>query len=519
MKSGIAAQRAAPGTTAPRSRFRVAVIGAGFSGLSVAHALVEAGIRDFVVLERANSIGGVWRDNTYPGVACDVPSHLYSLSFAPNPGWRRAFSSGEEIRNYLEWVAASRGLAPFIRLGEKVEDALWDPESLCWRIETDKGSLSADVLVGCSGPLTEPVFPDVPGLGFFEGRMLHTNRWDSGYDFSGGRVAVIGTGASAVQVVPELQKVAERLIVVQRTPGWVVPRPNREVSSAERRLLAAVPALAKAMRARQFLVRDLLNYRMIRRNPVIRRAFERASRSLLERQVKDPELRRRLTPGYEIGCKRVLVSSDFYPALAAPNTELLTGGLCEVRPRSVVTPDGSEREVDAMVFATGFETSSPEVYKNIRGRDGRSMSEVWGGRPRLHRATTVAGFPNFFNLCGPGTGSGHGSMVFKAEAQTAYLLRALRTMERRNIATLEVRQTAEDRYMDRTAEDLEKTVWAKGGCRSWYLDAGGAPTLMWPRTMWGFRRMLGSFDAENYLPGYARGPERNVEQTEGGSLL
>lgn len=477
---------------------RVVVIGAGFSGLSVATRLRERGEEDFVVLERAASVGGVWRDNTYPGAACDVPSHLYSLSFAPNPEWDRSFSAGDRIQAYLESVVEDRELGPWISLREDLLDAAWDEETGSWRVTTSRRRLTADVLVACAGPLTEPIFPNVPGMERFRGKVFHTARWDHGHDLQGERVAVVGTGASAVQVIPEIRKVVSQLIVFQRTPGWVVPRRDRDVPEGEKRVLRAFPRLTGLYRLGQFIVRDGMNYRMIRRNRLIRRLFEAGSRSHLRKQVSDPELRAKLTPNYEIGCKRVLISNDFYLALASPNVELIASGVREVRNRSLVTDDGTEREVDAIVFATGFETTSSPILSRIRGRAGRSIDDVWHGRPRFHRATTIAGFPNFFNVCSAGTGSGHGSMIWKAESQTAYVMDALRVMRERDLSSIEPRSDAQDRYMQWVDDDLAETVWARGGCRSWYLDDAGRPSLMWPRTMWGFRRMLRRFDPENY---------------------
>ncbi len=492
---------------------RVVVIGAGFSGLSVAYRLRETGEEGFVVLEKGASIGGVWRDNTYPGVACDVPSHLYSLSFAPNPEWDRAFSSGARIREYLESVADDYGLWPWISLREELLEAVWDDEESLWRVTTTQRRLNADVLVSCAGPLTEPIYPDVAGLGRFGGKTFHSNRWDHGHDLSGERVAVVGTGASAVQIVPELQPLVEKLVVFQRTPGWVVPRPDREVPELEKRVLRRFPALTRLYRTGQYLVRDLLNYRMIRRNKVFRRLFQAKARSFLEEQVKDPDLRARLTPNYEIGCKRVLITNDYYPALDSPNVELLDSGVEEIREHSLVAGNGTEHAVDAIVFATGYDTTAPTVYKRIRGRHSRSIDEVWGGKPHFHRATTVAGFPNFFNVCGPGTGSGHGSMIWKAESQTAYVLDALRTMRGKNLASVEVRPEVQDQYMQWVGDDLDETVWSRGGCQSWYLDEGGKPSLMWPRTMWGFRRMLRRFDVEHYRVRTARPPERRTTRS------
>jgi cation diffusion facilitator CzcD-associated flavoprotein CzcO len=493
---------------------RVVVVGAGFSGLSVASGLRERGEEDFVVLERGESVGGVWRDNTYPGVACDVPSHLYSLSFAPNPEWDRAFSPGAQIKNYLESVVSDRALKPWISLREELLDAAWDDDAEVWRIATSERRLSADVLVSCAGPLTEPVFPDVPGLERFRGKTFHTSRWDGEHDLSGERVAVVGTGASAVQVVPEIQPQVGRLVVFQRTPGWVVSRPDRQISDREKCVLRAFPQLVWLYRFGQFAVRDLVNYRMIRRSRLLRRFLEKASRRLLEEHVDDPELRAKLTPEYEIGCKRVLITNDFYPALTKPNVELVASAVREVREGSLLAGDGPDREIDTIIFATGFETSESPILSRIRGHGRRSIDEVWNGRPLFHRATTIVGFPNFFNLCSAGTGSGHGSMIWKAESQTAYVMDALRVMGERNLSSFEVRPDAQDRYMRWVNEDLDGTVWARGGCRSWYLDDGGRPSLMWPRTMWGFRRMLRRFDAEHYLLRSAREAGREVERGE-----
>lgn len=480
------------------SNFRVVVAGAGFSGLSVANSLLSEGERDFVVLERGHTVGGVWRDNTYPGVACDVPSHLYSFSFAPNPGWDRYFSGGASIQRYLEEVAENRGVWPWIRFGEELIEAAWDDSEELWRITTSRRTLTASVFVSCTGPLTEPRYPDIPGLDRFQGTMLHSSRWDHGHDLTGERVAVVGTGASGVQIIPRIQPLAESLTVFQRTPGWVVPRKDREISAFEKRALELFPALVKLYRLGQFGFRDLLSYRMIRRNPLVRRMFERASRNLLQEQVSDPGLRAKLAPDFEIGCKRVLITDDYYPALDQPNVEVVASGVREVRETSLVAGDGTEREVDAIVFATGFETTESPVLSRIRGRDGRTLDELWDGRPRFHRATTVAGFPNFFNVCGAGTGSGHGSMVFKAESQTAYVMDALRLMRERNLVSVEVSAESQDEYMRRVGEELDETVWTLGGCRSWYLDDAGRPTLMWPRSMLGFRRMLRRFDHESY---------------------
>lgn len=488
----------ASGDSRTASHVHIAVVGAGFAGLGVAHNLIQRGIEDFTILERAHSVGGVWRDNTYPGAACDVPSHLYSLSFAPKPDWERTFSRGPQIREYLEAVARDEGLEPRIRFGEDVSDATWNEDAGRWELTTTNLSLTADVLISCAGPLTEPTYPDVPGLDSFAGLTFHSNRWDHEHDLTDRRVAVIGTGASSVQLVPEIQKLAKRLVVFQRTPGWVLPRIDRRVTALERRLLQRVPALTKLIRAGQYLVRDALHFPMIQRHPHTRAMAQGQSQMMLRRQIADPQLRTALTPNYEIGCKRVLLSNEWYRALAQPNVDVVPHALTGVGEHTVTAADGSAHEVDAIVFATGFETTGSPVFARIRGGDGRSIGEVWGTRPRFHRATTMAGFPNMFLMCGPGTGLGHGSMIWQMEAQMTYLMDALALMRDRQLSRLEVRPEAQDGYMGWVHSELDETVWSKGGCDSWYLDDSGRPTALWPETMWGFRQMLRRFDVENY---------------------
>lgn len=469
---------------------RVAVIGAGFSGIAMAAGLRRAGVEDFVVLERAADVGGVWRDNTYPGAACDIPSQLYSLSFAPNPEWRRSFSRGDEIWDYLRRVAGEQGIRPHIRFRREVRDAAWDDGGQRWRIVTGEETLTAQILIDCAGALTEPAIPDLPGLASFTGTVFHSARWDHGHDLTGDRVAVVGSGASAIQFVPEIQPRVGELRIFQRTPGWVIPRIDRPTSALQRRLLGAVPALARLLRAGQFLYFDVLLYPIIRRSRAARVLSQGISQAMLRRQVKDPALRAKLTPSFEIGCKRILVSNDWYRAVTQPNVEVVPHGLSEVRERSVVAADGSEYRVDTIIFATGFHVADAPIAERIRGRDGRSLGAVWGGAPRTYRATQVAGFPNYFRLCGAGTGLGHGSQVWLMEAQVDYVLDVLRAMTERGLSSVVVREEAQDAYLREIDSELDATVWMAGSCTSWYLDSGGRASVMWPRSMRAFRRML-----------------------------
>jgi cation diffusion facilitator CzcD-associated flavoprotein CzcO len=471
---------------------RVAVIGAGFSGVAAAVALAQEDV-DFIVVERAGDVGGVWRDNTYPGVACDIPSHLYSFSYAPNPEWSRTFAGGAQIGSYIRAVAEEHGVLDRFRFGQELLDASWDDERQRWSISTTDLELTADVLVDAAGPLTEPRIPSIPGMESFPGTIFHSARWDHDHDLAGERVAVVGTGASAIQFVPEIQPVVGHMTVFQRTPGWVVPRFDRDTSALERRLLRLVPGATRVQRLVQFAVRDGLHFRLIRRNRVFRGVMQALSRRQLRRQVPDAALREKLTPDYEIACKRILISNTWYRALAQPNVDVVASGVREVRGNTVVGADGSECEVDTIILGTGFEVLPPPVTERIFGRDERSLADVWRSRLHHYRAVEIAGFPNYFRLAGVGCGLGHGSLVFQIESQTAYLVDALRAMRDRGLASVEVSQQAQDDYVRFLRAELAGTVWMGGGCQSWYQDANGETTSMWPRSMWSYRQLMREF--------------------------
>jgi cation diffusion facilitator CzcD-associated flavoprotein CzcO len=474
----------------------IAIVGSGFSGLGMAIRLKQAGMNDFVVLERADEVGGTWQANTYPGCACDVPSHLYSFSFAPNPGWTQTYSPQPEIWSYLRRCADEFGIRPHVRLGCAVESATWLAAERRWELETSQGTIRARVLVAGMGPLTEPRIPDLPGLEAFEGDVFHSARWNHDADLAGKRVASIGTGASAIQYVPAIQPVVEQLHVFQRTPPWVMPHSNRPISRGEQRLYRAFPLLQRLMRGGIYAARELLVFGFVKR-PRLMKVVERIARKHLERQVPDPELRARVTPEYTIGCKRILPSNRWYRALGKPNVELVTEGVSEVRARSIVAADGSEREVDAIVFGTGFQVTDIPAAHRIRGRGGRLLDDVWQGSPRAHLGSTVEGFPNLFFLLGPNTGLGHSSMVYMIESQIAHVMDALRLMRERGAATIEVRAEAQDRYNAGLERRLQGTVW-NTGCASWYLDRTGRNATIWPDWTWRFRRRTARLDPAEY---------------------
>ncbi|MGY1668408.1 flavin-containing monooxygenase [Geodermatophilus sp. SYSU D00696] len=477
---------------------RVVVVGSGFSGIGAAVALRRAGIDDFVVLERADGLGGTWRDNTYPGAACDVPSHLYSFSFAPKKDWSHVYSRQAEIRGYLEQVAAEHGVLPHLHCGTDVVAGRWDDDALLWRLETTRGSLTADVLVSGAGCLVEPHLPEVPGIETFRGPAFHSARWDHSVDLAGKRVAVVGTGASAAQFVPELQKTAARVVVVQRTPPWVIPRADRAYTEREHRLQAVVPGFLRLARGLQYLNREA-RLRAFIGGGRLRSLFEKQSLAFLERQVPDPELRARLTPDYAIGCKRVIVSDDYLPALTRPNVQVVASPVTEVRPHSVVAADGTEHEVDVIVYGTGFRVMDIPLAHRLTGREGRTLQEEWDrSGVQAHRGTTVAGFPNLFLLFGPNTVLGHTSVVLMIEAQIRYVVAALRTMREAGADVLEVRRSAQEAYDARLQTELTDTVWNAGGCRSWYRDEQGRNFTLWPTHTVTFMRQMRRFDAESY---------------------
>lgn len=478
-------------------RTSVLVVGTGFAGLGTAVRLLESG-RDVVVIERGDGVGGTWRDNRYPGCACDVPSHMYSFSFAPNPDWTRAFSAQPEIETYLQRVARERGVLPHVRFRTELLAARWDDAAATWTVETSRGTVVADVLVLGTGGLSDPSVPSLPGLERFTGTTFHSATWDEGHDLTGERVAVIGTGASAIQFVPHVQQRAARMTVFQRTAPWVMPRRDRAIGPRERALYRKVPAVQKLSRAGIYVGREswLIGFTM---QPAVMRLAERMARRLLEKQVPDPVLRDKLTPRYRLGCKRVLLSNDYYPALSQPNAQVVTAGIAEVRERSVVDSDGTEHEVDTIIFGTGFRVTNPPVAERITGRDGCTLADVWAANGMsAYLGTTVAGFPNLFFLVGPNTGLGHNSIVYMIESQIAYVVDALAQMDSRGLVAVEPRSDVQDEWNRSLQDDLKGTVWNSGGCSSWYLDAAGRNTTLWPTFTLPFRRRLARFDVAAY---------------------
>ena len=483
---------------------RVAIVGSGFAGIGMAIRLKQMGVASLTVYEAAGDIGGTWRDNDYPGAACDIPSHLYSFSFAPNPSWSRTFGSQREILDYLKRCARDHGVEPLIRCNARVTKARFDDDARVWHLDiatapdgSTHETVEADVVIAANGPLSRPAMPGIAGIERFGGALFHSARWDHTYPFEGKTVAVIGTGASAVQFIPHLQRRAARLCVFQRTPPWIMPRPDRTISPHAQgafRWLPLAQQIARWMiywrheaRALAFIV-----------NTQWMQGPMRFSTSYLARRVQDPVLRAKLTPNYLLGCKRVLLSSDYYPALTQPNVDVVTTPIREIVEDGLVTDDGRHWPVDAIVCGTGFQVADAGAPFPIIGAHGADLDARWRANgPQAYLGTSIAGFPNFFMMIGPNTGLGHNSMVYMIESHMAYSARSLRRLCERGARTREVRETVEHAYNERLQNAFRGTVWMSG-CRSWYLSKRGRNTTLWPGFSFAFRRLTRRVKANHY---------------------
>jgi cation diffusion facilitator CzcD-associated flavoprotein CzcO len=475
----------------------VAIIGAGFGGLGAAIRLRQKGFHDFLVFDQADDVGGTWRDNSYPGCACDVPSHLYSFSFALNPSWSDTFSGQAEIWDYLRDCVTRYGLTQRLRLGHRVTEAAWDDAAHRWRITTSRGDYTARVLISATGPLSDPAFPDIDGLDSFRGTVFHSARWRHDHDLTGRRVAVIGTGASTAQFVPEIQPQVAHLTVFQRTPAWVLPRMTRRITAVEKAIYRHVPGAQRLTRTVLYWGRECWAVGFL--HPRINRAAQRFAKRYLRRQVPDGDLRAKLTPTYVMGCKRILLSNDYWPALTRDNVEVVTEKIQRVEPTGIVTTDGVTHPVDTIIFGTGFHVTDPPIMAFVRGRNGRTLAQAWTPTMRAHLGTTVHGFPNLFLLLGPNTALGHSSVVLMIEAQTKQVLKALQHLRRTGAATIEPTVEAQRRHTEHVDDAMAGTVWTSGGCVSWYLDATGRNSTLWPGYVTGFRLRLARFRASDYV--------------------
>ena len=494
----LAEQTASTGQAARPVHTRALIIGTGFSGLGMAIELQKRNV-EFLILEKADEIGGTWRDNTYPGCACDIPSHMYSFSFEPKADWTHLWSFQPEILDYLKGVTEKYGLRRYIRFGSHVDRAHWDDDENRWHVFTKDGrEFVAQFVISGAGGLHIPLIPDFEGLDEFTGAAFHSAQWDHSVDLTGKKVAVIGTGASAIQIVPEIVKDVAELKVFQRTPAWVMPRPNNPIPKWLRDVFATVPGTRAAMRAGIYWIHEGVGFAMTK-EPRLLKIGELLGKWNIRKSVKDPELRRKLTPSYRAGCKRILNSDTYYRGIADPKTEVVTEAITRFTPRGIVTADGTERELDVVVFATGFHVTDSYTYVHIKGPGGEDLVDRWNreGIAAL-RGITVADMPNLFFLLGPNTALGHNSVVFMIESQIRYAAQAIAAVDKAGAEALAPTREAQDRYNEKLQRDLAGTVFNTGGCRSWYLDEHGVNRTLWSGMTWQYWFATRHFDPKEY---------------------
>jgi cation diffusion facilitator CzcD-associated flavoprotein CzcO len=472
----------------------VLIVGTGFGGIGTAVELKRAGFTDFTILESAAEPGGVWRDNTYPGAACDIPSPLYSFSFEPNPRWPKRFSRQPDILAYLRGVITKYGLEPHIRYGTEVTGAAFDDG--VWRVETKTGeTYEATVFVPAVGQLSRPVLPDIPGRDRFAGAAFHSARWDHGAELTGKRVAVIGTGASAVQFVPELRKHAKHVTVFQRTPPYVLAKSDPTYRGWQHWLFEHLPPTQLLGRLRIFLLAEYATYAMTR-HPALAKMFELRTAQLRRRHIKDPELRAKLAPDYPLGCKRILFTNDYLPALAEPDVDVETARISEITATGVRTEDGVEHEADVIVYGTGFAATDFLAPVDVRGLGGRSLKEAWSGGARAYLGITVPGFPNMFCVYGPNTNLGAGSIIYMIERQARYIRQAVEQLARPGVSSLDVHPEVEARYDEEVQARLGRSVWS--ACANWYRQADGRVTTNWPGLVTEYDRRTRRLDPADF---------------------
>ncbi|MEY2838871.1 MAG: hypothetical protein RJB60_1170 [Pseudomonadota bacterium] len=467
----------------------VIIIGAGFGGLGSAIQLQKAGIQNFTVLERAQDVGGTWRDNQYPGAACDIPSKLYSYSFEPKAQWGGTYAGSREILSYIQQVADKHALREKIRFGQTVASMAFDDTQGHWTVHTEAGDVfEARSVIMAAGGLANPSYPNIPGLESFEGHRIHSARWDHGYDFTGKRVGVIGTGASAVQLIPELVKVAGHVKVFQRTPAWVLPKAH----------LRALDWVKPAARQALFWGHEAMALGLVWRSP-LSALLEGRARGHLKRQVSEPWLRRQLTPSFKMGCKRVLISNDYYPALQKPNCKLLTWPIDRIAPQGIRTVEGIEHQLDCIVFATGFDAPKAKAPFEIKGLQGRDLGQTWQQGAQAFKSVTVSGFPNLYIILGPNSGPGHNSALFYMEAQMRYAVQGIATLRQQGLKYLDVKPEVQGAHNEALQRRLARTNW-NSGCKSWYLTESGFNATMYPGFATQFANQLKQFDLKHYRP-------------------
>lgn len=474
------------------------IIGGGLGGIAMGIQLQQQGRNDFLIVEKSNELGGTWHDNTYPGCACDVQSHLYSYSFTNKSDWKKRYGSWDEIQEYILDTVKQYDIRKHCRFGLEVNSAVFDQKTGQWTVGTADGqSVKARFVVLASGPLHHPAIPDIKGLDSFKGKVFHSARWDHSYDLKDKRVASIGTGGSAIQYAPEIADTVAQLDIYQRTPAWVIPRDEREYSSFTKGVFKRFPALRKLYRARLYLTNEIRVWPMF--NPVIAKIGNALAKLHINYYIKDSELRKKLTPDYTIGCKRVLISNKWYPMFNKKNVNLITDGIVEIKENSVVDAAGNEREVDAIILGTGFLVDPRSYMQNFKvlGLPGHDILDDWKDGAEAYLGNTVHGYPNLFQLVGPNSGLGHNSIIFMIESQVHYILKCMQELEWRDMSYLNVKKEAQAEFNQELQERLKGTVW-QSGCSSWYQQMGGKNFVLWPASTLAFWRRNREINCYHY---------------------
>jgi cation diffusion facilitator CzcD-associated flavoprotein CzcO len=480
-----------------QEKYSVIIVGAGFAGICMGVHLKKEGIHDFLIIEGEDGPGGTWRVNTYPGAACDVQSHLYSFSFEPYPEWSRMFGLQEEILRYQEHCFEKYGLYPHAIFNTRVASAAFDERKACWKVETSDGkAYMADFLVSGTGGLSKPSYPEIPGLESFKGVKFHSARWDHSVSLKGKRVALIGSGASAIQIVPAIVDEVAHLDYYQRTPSWVLPKPDREMTGLEKIMFKMLPITQQILRGSIYAALEARAVGFVV-SPVIMKVAEQVAKSYVKKHVEDPALQEKVIPKYAMGCKRILMSNEYYPALVKDNVEVITDSISSVCPTGIVTNEGKLREVDIMVFCTGFHAAENTLQYDIFGLNGISLADQWADGAEAYLGTTVKHFPNYFTIIGPNTGLGHNSMIYIIESQVHYIMEALKYADKHKVKYFSVRPEVQDIYNKEIHARLKKSIW-NAGCQSWYLTKDGKNTTLWPGFTFEYRARTKQFNPSDY---------------------
>lgn len=477
------------------------IVGAGISGIAAAIRLDQVGYSNYKIIEKASRVGGTWRENTYPGCGCDVPSSLYSYSFAPSAKWSHLFARQPEILNYLEEVSEKFDVNSRIEFNNELLNAEWDEARQLWVMDTSNGQYLSRTVVFATGPITEAQIPRLDGLDTFTGEMFHSARWNHDYDLTGKRIAVIGTGASAIQFVPQIQPLAKALYVFQRTAPWVVPKPDTDLGDWSKSVIAKYPAIQKNWRKAVALSLNAINFGL--RNPAVLKPVGEVFKQVLKAQVKDPELRKNVMPNFTIGCKRLLFANNYYPALQADNTTLIPHGLVKVEGNTVIAANGERHEVDVIIWGTGFEVSHPPIGKRVKNEKGQVLSDLWkNSSPEAYLGTSIENTPNAFLVLGPNV-LVYDSFIGLAEAQLDYIVDGLQKIKSGNIAKLNIKPDVLKAHNDKVQKHLKTTVFNSGGCKSYYLDANGRNFAAWPWSLKQLKARLKQLNLDDYQVTYA----------------